>query len=223
MKLTVFNGSPRGTESNTKILLDAFKEGFLEENTQNLVETAYLNRTKQHSNYLPMFEKAEVVFLAFPLYHDSMPAQVKWFIESLEPFCQKASNPAMLFLVQSGFMEAAHSRYVERYLKKLTQRLHSRYIGTIIKGGVEGIQIKPAWMVRKMLQRMSELGKYFSENKQLNPEIIQQLARPEHLGTGTKIVMKLLKPTGITNMYWNMQLKKNKAYDQRFARPFASE
>jgi len=45
MRLTVFNGSPRGEESTTTILLKHFLEGFITTDG-NTYEIAYLNRVK---------------------------------------------------------------------------------------------------------------------------------------------------------------------------------
>jgi len=55
-----------------------------------------------------------------------MPGIVKVFIESLEPLCSREGNPDVGFIVQSGFPEAIHSRYVEKYLEKPSLRLGCR-------------------------------------------------------------------------------------------------
>ena len=44
----------------------------------------------------------------------------------------REGNPPVGFVVQSGFPEGLHSRYVERYLEKLAARLGSPYLGTIV-------------------------------------------------------------------------------------------
>ena len=122
MKLAVFNGSPRGKDSNTKVLLEHFINGFMKTDG-NTYEVAYLIRVKDRGSFINLFQEAEQVLLAFPLYDDAMPAIVKTFIESLEPLCRREGNPDIGFIVQSGFPEAIHSRYVERYLAKLAARL----------------------------------------------------------------------------------------------------
>jgi hypothetical protein len=64
------------------------------------------------------FTEAETVLIAHPLYTDAMPVIVKDFIEQLKPFVGRESNPTLGFILQSGFVEAAHSRYVVRYWQK---------------------------------------------------------------------------------------------------------
>ena len=177
MKLTVFNGSPRGKGSNTKVLLEHFINGFMTTD-ENAYELAYLNRVKDRDNFMKLFQEAEQVLLAFPLYNYAMPAMVKTFIESLEPFCGREGNPDIGFVVQSGLPEAIHSCDLERYLEKLAERLGCRYKGTVIKGGVEGIQGQPSLMTRKLFKSFYELGKTFGKTGEVNKQIVLKLAHP---------------------------------------------
>jgi len=220
MKLTVFNGSPRGKRSNTKILLEHFINGFMTTNG-NTYEIFYLNRLKDSDKFVKSFQEAERVLLAFPLYTDAMPATVKTFIESLEPLCGREGNPDIGFIVQSGFPEAIHSRYVERYLEKLTRRLGCRYTGTVIKGGVEGIQVQPAWMTRKLFKSFYQLGKTFGETGKFDEQIMRKLAKPERYSKFGLLAFKLLDKIGLTKFYWAKMLKENDAYEKRFAKPYA--
>jgi len=217
MKLTVFNGSPRGKGSNTKILLEHFINGFMT-NERNTFELAYLVRVKDSDAFIKLFQEAEQVLLAFPLYTDAMPAVVKTFIESLEPLCGRKGNPDIGFIVQSSFPEAIHSRYVERYLEKLAVRLGCRYKGTVIKGGVEAIRGTPAWLNRKrrLFKSFYELGKSFGQTGQFNKQIAFNLAKPERYSKFQFWVYRLVAH----NLYWNPLLKKNTAFEKRFAQPY---
>ena len=220
MELTVFNGSPRGKRSNTKILLEHFINGFMTTDG-NTYELAYLNRVKDSDKFIKSFQEAEQVLLVFPLYTDAMPAMVKTFIESLEPFCRGEGNPAIGFIVHSGFPEATQSRYVERYLEKLTRRLGCKYTGTVIKGGTEGIQVQPPSMTRKLFKSFYELGKTFGKTGAFDKQIVLKLAKPERLTKFQLWAFRLLSKIGLTNFYWDSQLKKNNAYEKRFAKPYA--
>ncbi len=219
MKLTVFNGSPRGRGSNTRILLENFLKGF-SETEGNKHEVYYLNRVKEEDQFKQAFSDAEYVLLAFPLYTDSMPGVVKCFIESLELFVGRKGNPVLGFIVQSGFPEAVHSRMVERYNEKLASRLGCPYLGTIVKGGAEGIRVQPPRMTAKLFTRFYELGRVFGRDGSFDKSLLEQLAKPERLSRGVLLLLQLLKPTGLLNFYWNKQLKKNGAYSRRFAAPY---
>ena len=79
------------------------------------------------------------------------------------------NNPPIGFLVQSGFPEGAHSRFVERYLEKLAARLGSPYLGTIVRGGGEGTRLMPDKMNRKLFDALQALGRGFAVQGRLDP------------------------------------------------------
>ncbi len=219
MKLTVFNGSPRGKGGNTRVLLDHFVAGF-EASGENTHELFYLNRVKESARFQKAFEEAEQVLLAFPLYTDCMPAQVKAFIESLQPFCGRQGNPPIGFIVQSGFPEANNSRYVEKYLEKLAARLGCAYMGTVIKGGGENIRESSGRGRKKLLGPFYQLGKTLGESGQFDAQLVRKLAEPERLSKLFIVIFKLLAKTGLTESYWNNMLKENDAFEKRFAKPY---
>ena len=219
MQLTVFNGSPRGKKSNTKILMDHFIRG-MNQDQENEVEIAYLIHTKDAARNAELFSRSENVIIAFPLYTDCMPGIVKHFFEALSPYCGGKNNPSLGFIVQSGFSEPIHSRFVEKYLVKLTRRLECEYSGTVVKGGVEGIQIMPPWMTKKLFETFFQLGVHYAGNNVFDPELLDRLAPRDRMSFAKTQLLRLMGKTGLSNFYWNSQLKDNGVYDQRFDRPF---
>jgi multimeric flavodoxin WrbA len=239
MRLTVFNGSPRGAASNTSVLLASFMEGFVSL-PGNTCETVLLVHRKQNDEFVRLFREAEHILLAFPLYFDAMPSSVKEFIESLEPLCGRPGNPTLGCIVQSGFPEALHSQPVAAYLEKLALRLGCPYKGTVIKGGAEGIRVPPLqenWLqkgivavgkatnlgrvghlfdTKKMCRRFFELGRIYAQSGEFDQELVKKLAQPEKLNRFGLWVVQ----ASIHGLYWNPVLKKNGAYPLRFARPF---
>ena len=220
MKLTVYNGSPRYKKSTTDIILSSFLKGF-RENEANTYEIAYLVRSKDSIKFIEMFDKAEIVLLAFPLYHDSMPAIVKTFIESLKPFCGNKDNPDIGFSVHSGFPEAHHSRYVEHYLKKLSKRLGSKYIGTIIKGNMHRLDEQPTFISKKFLENYYALGKVFGKTGKFDQNILEKLAKPEKFNGFMLWMLKLFYKTSLPNFGWDKKLKKSGTFEKRYAKPYA--
>lgn len=222
MRLTVFNGSPRGAIGNTARMLEQFLAGFGSA-PGNSSEVLILSRAKELDDHLRAFAQADSVLLAFPLYVDAMPAVVKAFIEGLEPFCGRQGNPPMLFFVHSGFPEASHSRPVERYLEKLANRLGGQYRGTIIKPGSEGVRLLPEKMNRKLFSRLRELGRVYGTQGRLDPTILRQLASPERLGPIRIAFYGLLNLLGLTNRYWDAMLRRNGAFERRYDRPYSDQ
>ncbi len=219
-RLTVFNGSPRGRKGNTPLLLEKFLAGFnaIPGNTSEVFD---LNRQHNTPLFTQAFADAECVLLGFPLYTDAMPGLVKAFIETLEVYRHRAGNSPIGFLVQSGFPESTHSRHVERYLERLAARLGSPYLGTIVKGGVEGIRIMPDNMTRKLYTGLQQIGQVFAQTGRFDADLLHALAKPEWYPSYLAPVFKLFVRTPLATFYWDGQLKKNGVYDQRFARPYA--
>ena len=213
MKLTVFNGSPRGKSSNTRVFMEHFLNGFMA-TEGNTYEIAYLNNVKERDTFVRLFQEAEHIILASPLYTDAMPAVVKNFIESLEPFCQREGNPDIGFMVQSGFPEPLHSRYLERYYVKLAKRMGCRYKDTVIRGAGESIRGTPELMNRGLYKSFYKLGEAFGKTAEFDKKIVASLAKPERY---SKLRFWIMRAIG-HRMYWNPLLKKNNAYYQLFGK-----
>jgi hypothetical protein len=208
----------------------------------NSYELSYLVHSEKREEQVELFKKASHVLLAFPLYVDAMPFAVKSFIESLEHFTKEKRNQKIGFIVQSGFPETAHSRYVARYLDKLSSRLNCNCTGTVIKGGVEAIRIPQLlknnflqWFCmfsaftnfagvghlldRKRLEKsFYVLGKEFGVTGEFNTDVVNRFTEPDRIGNFGFWAFAFVAE----NLYWNLKLKKNNAFDKRFARPFAS-
>jgi len=218
MKLAIFNGSPRNKKSNSKILMEHFLSGYLRIN-QEKVPVQYLASRKSRDENLQVFKSADTVIIIFPLYTDCMPGIVKEFFEDLAIL--DFPRPKKIgFIVQSGFPEAIHSTFVERYLKKLTNRLDCEYLGTVIRGGVEGIQMMPSSWTKKLFNRFRLLGETFARSQTFSEEIKMSLAKPYKLPAFRRFMMVLLSKTRLGNFYWISNLKKNNAYTKRFDKPF---
>jgi hypothetical protein len=108
-------------------------------------------------------------------------------------------------------------------LEKLAGRMGSTYLGTIVKGGAEGIQIMPKNMTAKLFTAMSQIGKTLAETGQLDPELLRSLAKPERYAPVLGPVIKLFLKLPVASFYWDGQLKKNGAYEQRFKRPYETQ
>ena len=198
--------------------MDKFVDGFTKSRTNNY-SIGYLSAVDRSHEHMDQIRDAEYIIIIFPLYADSMPGRVKYFIESLENllvFREKKLG----FIVQSGFPEAHHSIFIERYLHKLTNRLGAEYLGTVIKGGVEGIQIMPRWMTKKLFNQFYELGEIFGLEGQFDATICEALSKPYKLSKTNLSIYKLIMKTGLNDFYWNHQLKKNEAFAFRFDRPY---
>jgi multimeric flavodoxin WrbA len=215
-RLTLFNGSPRGPRGNTPIFLNEFARGF-----GGPSEMHHLIRVKSTEQFVQAFAEAECVWLGFPLYTDAMPGVVKHFIEALQPLVGRKNNPPVGFIVQSGFPEGLHSRYIERYLEKLAARLGSPYLGTIVKGNGEGVRQMPPEAARSLFENLQSLGHGLAAEGRLNPEILSHIAAPERFPSIMGPIFQVIVRLPFSHSYFDDMLKKNNVYERRFARPFA--
>jgi len=215
-RLTLFNGSPRGRKGSTPIMLDQLAIGF-----GGTTDTYHLIRMKETQQMVQEFARAECAILGFPLYTDSMPGIVKHFIEALEPLAGSKNNPPLGFLVQSGFPEGLHSRYVERYLEKLAARMGSPYLGTIVKGGGEGTRNMPPEMTRTLFANLQALGARLAADGRFDSKVLQVIAKPERYPAILGPVFQFVLRLPFAHAYFDNMMKQNGAYEDRFARPFA--
>lgn len=215
-RLTLFNGSPRGERGNTPIFLEQLAQGFGGE-----TEMHHLVRVKATEAFGQAFARAECVWIGFPLYTDAAPGITQHFFEALEPLVGRKNNPPLGFLVQSGFPEGLHSRYIERYLEKLAARLGSPYLGTIVKGNGEGVRAMSPKMNRNLFENLRALGAGLARSGRLDAAVLARIAAPErfpfYLGPVFQVFLRLPP----AHAYFDSMLKQNGAYARRFAQPLA--
>jgi multimeric flavodoxin WrbA len=215
-RLTLFNGSPRGRRGNTPIFLNELAKGF-----GGPTEMHHLVRIKSTDEFVQAFADADCVWLGFPLYTDAMPGIVKHFIDALQPLAGRKNNPSLGFIVQSGFPEGLHSRYVEHYLEKLAARLGSPYLGTIVKGNGEGVRLMSANANQNLFGGLQSLGGGLAANGRLDTETLSRVSHPERFPSVLGPVFKIFVRLPFAHSYFDNMLKTNGVYERRFAQPFA--
>lgn len=216
MKILIINGSPKAKNGNTEIFINEFVKGM-----KDPYEICYA--AKEDSSHIAKYMKEfDTIIVFMPLYVHAMPGIVMKIMEYMEPITD--TGKSMGFVVQSGFMESAQSKYLERYLSALTKNLNYTYLGTVIRGGSAGTYMMPEKMNKKLFKQLGMLGEYFGRNGIFNIEIVKEMAKPNTLSKSKSRLMQFLSRLGMgDSIFWNMMLKKNHAKDRRFDKPFASE
>jgi hypothetical protein len=209
-KLILYNGSPRLHGSNTTLILKAISDAY----GSNIV-LRDLKQKKMWAKWAADFPSESAVVFALPLYVHAMPSHVMAFLEMLQP-----SKGSLGFIIQQGFPESSQSYFLEAYFENLTRRLQRDYLGTTIKGGIEGFQLQPAKEQEKILTPFVELVGSVLESGQMSAPILAKLAGKDYLSKGMLFMFRLLAPTGLIHSYWNRQLKQNNAFHLRFDKPY---
>ena len=213
MQYLLYNGSPRGKNGNSERIINMLIEG-LSETPDISTEIIRLNQPSSREEGAQKIISADCVILVFPLYTDAMPGNVMDFIEKLEPFKSNLSTLNLGFIVHSGFPEGKQSRAVEKYLVRLTTLLGAKYAGTVIAAGSMG-------MSKKRLKVIRELGRRLPETMAFDPILLPRASGFEELPKAMVPIMRLLSKTPFLQFYWNKGLKKNGAFAERFAKPYA--
>jgi NAD(P)H-dependent FMN reductase len=220
MKCCIFNGSPRGKNSNSSVIIRWLLENVSSDPSISTEEFSLAN-TAEHKAYAAQMAEADVSVIVFPLYADSMPGIVAAFIEELCPYTGKMKGKKLAFEVHSGFLEANHSRYVEKYLQQLSRLLGADYMGTIITGDSEAIRLMPDTMQKKRKALYNKIGESIFKNGIFDSKSAIKLVRTEKLTGLRRLLYKTVLTTRFANMYWDSELKKNNAYEKRLARPYS--
>lgn len=213
MKLAVYNGSPRGKGSNSRVLLDSFLEGY----GHTVQAQLYIYRAEDDA-LVQSFIEGDTIVIAFPLYTDSVPGKVKYFLEQIKDLEWRGKQIGII--VQSGFPEAVQSSFIAEYFQRIVEKKGADFLGAVIRGGVEGIQIQPAKWTAKLKERFHHLGQVLHETGSFDNKTISELGKTWKLGPVQRLFFGTMSRIGVTNFYWNYNLKKNGAFKERFARPY---
>lgn len=214
MKTLIINGSPKGKNGNTEVIINRFIGS-----AKDLYQVCYV-ANEDRMKLAEYIKKFDSIIIVMPLYIHAMPGIVMKLIECMEP--TTAAGKSMGFIVQSGFRESEHSMYLKRYLGALAKELNYTYIGTVVRGGSAGISMMPEKMNRKLFEKLQVLGEHFEATGTFHADIMEKLAKPIRLSKGMSRLLHLLFKLGISDtIFWNGMLKKNNALDRKFDRPFA--
>lgn len=211
MSLIVFNGSPRGKNSNSNVIASWFSKH---------ESICYLNQTKSFDTYLDQVKAYDKILFVFPLYVDGMPGQVKLFFEKMYERKESFENKDVVFIIHSGFSEGIHCQHLKAYLTRYSHMMKMKLAGVVVIPGSEGFRLMPEKMTEKKAQVVKALGTDFLEGHDFDQDQLIRLQGPLRSSFLKNTVMTFLNLFGIMNIYWNSQLKKNNAFKKRYNKPY---
>ena len=220
MKRLLLNGSPRGKDANSRRILAWIAQG-LEQAGIAAPSVVDLAPDPTRADNIQAFLDADEVVFAFPLYTDSMPGMVKGFLEAVaRADSARLQGKRVAFIIQSGFPEGIHTEALGAFLARVCERLELIHLGTLRKGGVEGIRMMPPKSVAKIQARFVQAGQELGTRGCFSPELMRTMAEPRTFGWKWRTIIRLLGAIGLLNYYWNHMLKKHGAYERRFDTPY---
>lgn len=215
MKTLILNGSPHAEKGNTAIFISHFMKGL-----QQPCEVRCIAR-EDAATLARLAADYDTVLVAMPLYVHAMPGIVMKLFEHMEPGC--GAGRSIGFLVQSGFMEAAQSRFLLRYAQQLANRLGFRYLGCAVRGGAAGTYLMPEKANKELFALLERLGVQFEKTGGFDEAVLAKLGTPYELTEARAKKMELLHRMKIGDLFWYMMLKKHGAMRLRRDRPFAEK
>jgi NAD(P)H-dependent FMN reductase len=216
----LLNGSPRGKDANSRKILSWIAQG-LEQAGMVAPPIVDLAPDPTRADHLRAFLDADEVVFVFPLYTDSMPGLVKAFLEGIAVADRsRLQGKRVAFIIQSGFPEGIHTEALGNYLARVCERLGFVHLGTLRKGGIEGIRMMPPKAVAKIQARFVAAGNELGATGTFSPELIRAMAEPRTFGWTGRTIIRLLARIGLINFYWNRKLKEHGAFGRRFDMPY---
>ena len=200
MKLTIFNGSPRGKSSNSTRMIP----WIINEFPDNI---CYLNKLSLHESYIESAKSADTLLFIFPLYVDSMPGITKSFFELMETHKEIFYEKAVYYIIHSGFPEMIQSKALSRYLSYFSLKvMNMDYMGTVIIGGSEAMQMAPDGAFRKIQSKLKIVGNTIT-NRETIPDNINILINKRDRLTALRRFLFKINP--LKNFYWNYRAKQH--------------
>jgi hypothetical protein len=95
-------------------------------------------------------------------------------------------------------------------------------VGTLVKGGAEGVRFTPPEASPPLFELLHQLGEAFGKTGQFEAALVRKLAKPERFPRVLAPAFKLMLKTKVATSYWDNQLEENGAYENRFAQPYAN-
>ena len=217
MNMIILNGSPKKNinESNTEIFINEF----IKEMTEK-PHVKYINR-ENHIELAKSLKEYDTILMFLPLYIHGMPGSMMKFIEKLDKEYLKGKN--LGFFIQAGFPETAQEQFIERYFAELAKLMECNYLGTVSRGQSAAVYMFPK-QFKKLYKQLNKLGKKFEETNNFDKNLVDKISYPYNLSDlslATRGLMKVSYKLGLADMGWDMMLKKNNAFHNRFDKPFS--
>jgi len=215
MTISIFNGSPRGQNSNSTVIIK-----WIIENMSSDYYPLLLKNYQDLDKYITEMMQSEKILIVFPLYTDAMPGIVMKFFEEIYANKDHLQHKKYLFVVHSGFPEAKQSYPVREYLKSFMSKVDGELIDVVINGGSEATRLQPEKAQKKKRQAYNNIGVCFEKDLEIGEQDKRILATPIKLSKFAVFVNTLLMKTGVMNIYWDILLRKNKVKDISFDKPY---
>ncbi len=213
MNTLIINGSPREKSGNTEVFIRQFILGAGQEYPVRYAANELENSLAESA------AQVETLLIFMPLYVHAMPGIVMKLFEQMKP---ATTGQKIGFVVQAGFIEGAQARFLVRYLNAFANRLGYENLGVVTRGDAAGITMMPAFMTKKLFQRLQALGAHYSQFGQFHKETAALLTGMYEIPHRKAKLYEFFNRTGINHFFWHKFWRDNGIFAQGLDRPFIS-
>ena len=173
-------------------------------------------------NVHPGLCRRQCAWIGFPLYTDAMPGVVKHFFEALEPLAGRKGKSTARFRRSIRFPRRT-AFALRRTLPGKTDRPAGKSLpGHDRQGQRRGRPLDGPYANPQPVRRTCMPGGRLGPDGKLDPQVLARIAAPERFPLLPGPVFRIfLAPA--PHSYFDGMLKKNGAYERRFAKPFTPE
>lgn len=220
MRFIVFNGSPRGNQGVTRLLIDAFIEGITGVASRlHPVEVYTLQQGGREEMLVEALAASDVALFAFPLMSGTIPSSVKRLIEALPLLRGRQKLPGMILLDHSEFPNSGQFVAVEKYMAKVAERTGCKFYGALHRPEVGEATEGPPSLDRETQRLLFELGAQFGRNGHLDAATVTRLLGPNRAGLLGRWVGQVTARFPLRNLAWARVLLRHGTFDQRRRKP----
>jgi len=214
MTMLILNGSPKANreQGNTQRFIKYFTAELKKE-----YEVCHVYKENPRSLASKMKEY-DTIIMVMPLYIHSMPSGVKALIDELPRF-DSEEGKKIGFIVQFGFPEGYHAKWLCDYFKCLAKRLNCHYLGTVVRGDCAFIS-SDLDGYKPLFEKITALGKRFGETGEFDKQLMEIISMPYLFDQKTRFILKGVCKLGIVDRQWKKQLRANKALRYAKDQPF---
>lgn len=197
MDITIINGSPKRTPSNSAFVAKLLKERL----TAHSVSTFNISRIKKQE-VEQLHPIGEALVFVFPLYVDSIPSHLMRFLQELEG-AEELRQTTVYCCLNNGFFEGEQNHVAVNQMKLWCQRVGARWGQAIGIGSGE------------TLRSLSSIPLGKGPNKNLGNALANFVANIENLESDEDFFFSPNMPRSLwmvmaSKMFWLPQAKKNR-------------
>lgn len=216
MAVLILNGSPKADsqKGNTNRFIHYFTAAFEE------AYSVYCIYKEEPKILVDKMKDYDSIIMVMPLYIHAMPSGVKALIDEMTSFESKEGKRKKLgFIVQFGFPEGCHAKWLSDYFECLAKRLNCQYLGTVVKGDcafIEGQSERYA----PLFEKLTKLGKEYEKTGEFNKKLMTEISMPYVFDEKTRKILKVVCKMGIVDRKWKKLQKANNVLKYAKDQPF---